>query len=73
MLHSEMEEFDPPMLVTVNEGDIGERSNDGHNGPIGWHRELALGSIVGEVRNNTKKGGRGLKHVHSATILCVLV
>jgi hypothetical protein len=66
-LHSEMETFDPMMPVTMDEGDIGERSNDRHDGPSGWHHEIA------SARNNTQKRGWGLKHVHSATVLCVLV
>ena len=66
-LHSEMEIFDPLVPVTMDEGDIGECSNDRHDGLIGWHHKIALG------RNNTQKWGRGLKHIHSATILCILV
>jgi hypothetical protein len=67
VLHSEMETFDPLMPVTMDEGDISERSNDRHDGPIGWHHEITL------ARNNTQKRGRGLKHVYTTTVLCVLV
>jgi hypothetical protein len=73
VLHREMETFNSLMLVTMDEGDISEYSNNWHDGPIGWHRELVLGLIVGGVRNNTKKGGWRSKYVDSATILCVLV
>jgi len=62
-----MEIFDPLVAVTMDEGDIGERSNDRHDGPIGWQHEIAL------ARNNTQKRGRGLKHIHSATVLGILV
>ena len=72
LLYSEMETFNSMMPVTIDEGDIGERSNNRHNGPTGWHRELALSSIFKGVGNNTNKRGWGLKHVPT-TILCVLV
>jgi hypothetical protein len=69
-----MEEFNSLMPVAMDEGDIGEHSNDWHNGPIGWHFELVpVDSIVRGLRNNTKEGRWRLKHVHTVNVLCVLV
>jgi len=38
-----MEMFDSLMPVTMDEGDIGEHSNDRHKESIGWHCGFALG------------------------------
>jgi hypothetical protein len=70
VLHRKMEIFDSLMPITMDEGDIGEHSNNRHKGPIGWHCKLVLGSIL---RNDTKERSWRLKHVYSTTVLCVLV